>query len=346
VTGTPGASDAGGSEDAAVPDPAAGPDEPAGRKRRGKRVAVLAVLSALVVAAAAVAVGFVVVNNLAGRIPRTPVSHLVLPEGGASQTILITGAGFGPTGSSAPSMSGAEFSGLIMILHINIDKRAGGVVSIPPLAVVPVPGVGQEQLWDALTDGGPTLLVQTVAQLTGVPINHYARVDFDHVARMIDAAGGVDVDIQKPSVSFGYKFHAGVNQLNGVTSLYYVRDQSLTEAGRVLRQQNLIRAILFKVASRHLLTDPVKMVGVLSALTSMLTVDSNFTNSSLMLFARDLGSLSGKAGTFLTVPSQTTNGKVLLDAQASGQLWQAIKDDSISQFVKKYPLTITPAVVP
>jgi LCP family protein required for cell wall assembly len=334
--------------DPASPTHSPGPDtgtrmeRRAGRKRH-KRAAVLSVLGGLVLIGAVAAIGFVVVSNL---IPRIHVSHLVLPQGGADQTVLITGAGFGPTGTSAPTATGTEFSGLIMLLHIDINKKTGAVVSIPPLVIVPVPGRGRGEIWDALKHGGPTLLVQTVEQLTGVPINHYARVDFDHVATMIGAIGGVDVSILKPDVSFGHKFHAGVNQLNGVTALYYVRDKSITQAARVLRQQNLIRAILFKLARRHLLTNPLTMVHVLGALTTMLTVDSDFTNSSLMLFAKDLSSLSGKSGTFVTAPTYKAGRNIYLDNALSSQLWRGITHNSVAAYAKKYPFTVTPVAIP
>ena len=76
-----------------------------------------------------------------------------------------------------------------------------------------------------------------------------------------------------------YTFHAGVNHLNGITAVYYVRNPSLTAEARVLRQQSLLRAILDKIASEHLLTNPVTLYRVVHALVAMLTVDSNFTNS-------------------------------------------------------------------
>jgi LCP family protein required for cell wall assembly len=345
MTSPPIGDDPGSSVPSTGLDPASRMGRRAARKRgkRGKRAAVLSVLGGLVLIGAVAAIGFVVVSNL---IPRVHVSHLVLPPGGASQTVLITGAGFGPTGSSQPTSSKAEFSGLIMLLHIDINQKSGAVVSIPPLAIVPIPGRGHGELWDAINHGGPTLLVQTVEQLTGVPINHYARVDFDHVSTMIGAVGGVDVSILKPDVSFGHKFHAGVNQLNGVTALYYVRDKSITQSARVLRQQNLIRAILFKMASRHLLTNPLTMVHVLGALTSMLTVDSDFTNSSLMLFAKDLSTLSGKSGTFLTAPTYKAGRNIYLDASLSSQLWRGIAHNSVAAYAKKYPFTVTPAAIP
>ena len=117
--------------------------------------------------------------------------------------------------------------------------------------------------------GGGSLLVQTVEQLTHVQINHYARIDFTDVANLLNAIGGVDVTLPqetvakvnvtlpKETVTKEYTFHAGVNHLNGITAVYYVRQPSLTAEGRVLRQQSLIRAILDKISSQHLLTNPV-----------------------------------------------------------------------------------------
>jgi LCP family protein required for cell wall assembly len=343
MTDQPRGTDPGGPAPLTEPDPVAGPQPPVKRPRRGKRIAVLSGLGVLVLFGAAVAAGFLAVNHLVSRVPRVSVGQL--PASGAGQTILITGAGFGAASGPSPS-SAAEFSGLIMLMHVNASKKAGAVISIPPLAVVPVPGKGNTELENALAAGGPTLLVRTVEQLTHVPINHYARIDFDHVSQVINALGGVDVTMLKPGVSIGYKFHSGINQLNGVTAIYYVRDRSVSNADRILRQQNLMRAILSKAASRHLLTTPVKMYRVLDALTSMLTVSSNFTNSQLMSLVKELASLDGHAGTFVTVPSHQAGKKVFLDPQASGQLWRAIKHDSVAAFAQQDPGTVTPVAVP
>ena len=108
------------------------------------------------------------------------------------------------------------------------------------------------------------------------------------------------------TVAKEYTFHAGVNHLNGTTAVYYVRQASLTEEGRVLRQQNVIRAILDKISSQHLLTNPVTMYRVMNALVTMLTLDSNFTNPEVMKLAADLDHLSGADGTFVTAPTYNT----------------------------------------
>ncbi len=331
---------------------AAGADQPTRRRRRGTRIALLSILSVLVLVGATVTAGFVVVSHMAGSITRLAVARLDSRSGsvpglsGAGQTILITGAGFGPTGSSAPGTGAPEPSGLIMLLHINANKQAGGVVSLPPMAVVAVPGHGRLQLQQALALGGPSLLVQTVEQLTGLPVNHYARIDFQHVSAVVNAVGGVYVNVPEQDTSFSYTFHVGINHLDGVASLYYVRQLSLTEAARVLRQQNLIRAILRRLASTQLLANPLTMVRVLSAVNSMLAVDSNFTNPEIESLALQLRTLSGPDGTFLTAPTEMAGKQVIFTPQISGQLWQAIRRDTIAAFAAQYPASQTPPAVP
>lgn len=354
MTRTPSGNNSGDPAHSAAPDifPAVRAAQPTRRKRRGTRIAVLSVLSVLVLLGAAVAAGFAIVNNMAGNIPRLTVARLdssTGPTAGpyqAGQTVLITGAGFGPTGSSAPGTSAPEPSGLIMLLHINADKKAGGVVSLPPMAVVPVPGHHTMQLEQALALGGPSLLVQTVEQVTGVPINHYARIDFQHVAAVVDAVGGVYVDVPEQDSSFSYTFHVGINHLDGVASLYYVRQPSLTETARVLRQQSLIRAILRRLASTQLLANPLTMIHVLSAVDGMLAVDSDFTNPEIESLALQLRTLNGQDGTFLTAPAEMAGKQVIFNPQISGQLWSAIRHDSIAAFAQEYPATLTPVAVP
>ena len=329
--------------------PADSGQRPGTRKLRRWRIALVSLASVFALVAAVAVGGVLVLNHLASGIRRIPVTFAKLavadqPVGrhsGQAMTVLITGAGISPAGAAT-----AGPSGLIMLLHINANHQAGGVVSIPPQAVVPVPGRGSMQIENALSSGGASLLVQTVEQLTRVQIQHYARIDLRHVANVVDAVGGVDVVLPAPTTSFGYTFHAGTNHLNGAAALDYARQPSLTEAGRVLRQQSLIRAVLSKIANNHLLINPVTTYHVLSALTAMLTVDSNFTNSELAALASELKSLNSGAGTYVTAPARTTAGQLFLDRRISDRLWEAIRQDSIAAFAKKYPSTVTPQAVP
>jgi LCP family protein required for cell wall assembly len=318
---------------------------PAKRRRRGLRITLLSLASLIVLIGAVAAGSFAYLNHVAGSITRIPVKFLALDNPSHGMTILLTDAQEGPTGLSPAQASGntTDVTGLIMLLHINADNKVGGAVSIPPATMVNVPGRGEMQIQYIVAVGGPSLLAETINQLTGVPINHFARINFTHVASMVDAEGGTSVTLPKATESFGHLFHAGVNHIDGTESLEYARDPALTEAGRVLRQQSLTRAVLDKLGSMHMLTNPLTMTRVLNALVSMLTVDSSFSNSQIESLATDLGGLSGSGATYVTAPTRVTHGSVVLKPAESSDLWSAINSGSIAAFAKKYPASVTPA---
>ena len=238
-----------------------------------------------------------------------------------AMTVLITSA-------SQPGSSG-----LIMLMHFDAHDKKGGVVSIPPQTLVQVPGHGLKQIDTAPGFGGPSLLVKTVEQVTHVQIDHYARIEFTGVSNLINVIGGVNVTLPKETVSKEsvthrnktetkkYTFHAGVNHLNGVTAVYYVRNSSISPDSRVLEQQNLLRAIMDRMTSGHMLTNPLTAVHVVSAVVAMLTVDSNFTNSQVEGFATQLARVGGSGATFMTgrrIPVRVMN----IYSPVSDQLWR------------------------
>ena len=303
------------------------------RPRRGLRIALVSLASFVVLLGVAAVGGYAFVNHLAGSIQRIPVKFAKLDgatEPAGATTVLITSA-------SVPGSSG-----LIMLLHLDAHDKRGGAVSIPPQTLVQVPGHGLKQIDTTPGYGGPSLLVKTVEQLTHVKIDHYARINFTGVSNLLNVIGGVNVTLAKKTVSNGYTFHAGVNHLNGITVAYYVRNPSFSPDSRVLLQQSLLRAILYKITNKHLLTNPLTAVRVVHAMVAMLTVDSNFTNSEVESFATRLESVGGSAGTFVTAPTHTVSGAVHLNSYVSNRLWTAIRHDSIAAFAKKYPATVTP----
>jgi LCP family protein required for cell wall assembly len=309
------------------------------RRRRGLRITLLSLASVTVLLGATAAGAFFYVNHEVGSIPRIPVRFLAQEVSSSGETVLLTDGQ--ATGATSTGVSNGN-AGLIMVLHLNAGQTSGGVISIPPLTEVNVPGQGVMPIEEVSSIGGPSLLVETVHDLTGVPINHYARIDFAHVESTVDAVGGVTVTLPKATESMGYFFKKGANQISGAEVLAYTRDPSLTATGRVLRQQSLVRAIFDKIGSKHLLINPLTMTRVLNALTSLLTLDSNFSNSQVISLSTHLGGLAGSAATFVTAPTKTVDGSVVLNTAASSTLWSEIKNGSIAAFAKKYPATVTP----
>jgi polyisoprenyl-teichoic acid--peptidoglycan teichoic acid transferase len=313
---------------------------PPKRHRRGLRITLLSLASVIVLLGVAAAGLFLYVNDVVGSIPRVPVKFLVKDSPSDGMTILLTDADDGSAAVNSVKQTAAR-SGMILLLHIGAGSRAAGAVSIPAGTVVNVPGHGKMRIEDVDAIGGPSLLVKTVHDLTGVPINHFAQIDFVHVAVLVDALGGVSIRLPSASESFGHLFRAGVSQIGGIEALEYTGDPALTEAGRELRQQYLTRVILDKVGSEHLLVDPLKANGVLHALVSMLTVDSNFSNSQVESLATQLGSLAGPASTFITAPTRVANGSEVLEPAPSAALWSAVKNGALAAFAEKYPSSVT-----
>ena len=315
---------------------------PSARPRRGRRIALLSVLSVVVVLALVAGGIFAFVNHEAGSIHRIPVK-VSAQSPGAGMTILLTGNQVGYTGTKKGTFDTGE-TGLIMLLHINADQKAGGVVSISPQLEEYVPGYGHMPLSQVLSAGGPSVLVSTVQSLTGVTINHYVRIDFTHTAAVINALGGVTVTLPQQATAFGHQLKTGTNQLNGVTAVAYVRQFSLTEQQRVLRQQNLMRAMLTKMTQEKLLTNPVTAVRLLNAIIGALSVDTNFSNTQIEKLALKLGDLGAESSTFITAPVTVSGPTATLDGAVDTQLWTAVKQGSLASFAQRYPSTLTPAV--
>src|SRR6201989_156826 len=149
------------------------------RRERGLRIALVSFASVIVLLGAVAAGGFAYLNHVVGSVHRIPVKFTALDASGTAggETILLTTYQSGYTGTGTDKTDTGQ-AGLIMLLHINATRKAGGAVSIPPLTAVQVPGHGPMQLQDVLAVGGPSLLVAAVQSLTRVPINHYAQVNF------------------------------------------------------------------------------------------------------------------------------------------------------------------------
>jgi LCP family protein required for cell wall assembly len=312
-------------------------EEPRRRMRRSRRIVLVSLGSLLALVIAAVIGVYGYVNHALSSIPRVHVAYLDTATS-AGQTFLITGA--------ADATIRGGLSDLIMLLHIDANGAAGGAVTIPYEIDVKVPGHGLKPLGDALTIGGPSLLVRTVEQVTGIPVNHFARIDFSEVSGLVNAIGGVDVTVPAATGGFGYTFAKGVNHLNGVTAIYYARDPAISQQDRLLRQEALVRAILARIADNHLLTNPITAVHVLNSLKSALTVDSNFTDSEITSLATKFGARNANAAVYITADAQTVDGRYVLNTAIDDQLWTAVKQNSLAAFAKKYPSTVTPAAAP
>jgi len=112
--------------------------------------------------------------------------------------------------------------------------------------------------------GGPALAKKTVQYNFGVPVNYYVRVDFDGFRKIIDAIGGIDIDVENeiiddkyPDEYYGYDplyISAGRQHMDGELALKYARTRhGSSDFDRAKRQQEVLLAVRDKALQLNLL---------------------------------------------------------------------------------------------
>jgi LCP family protein required for cell wall assembly len=159
----------------------------------------------------------------------------------------------------------------IVLIRPDPDEHRIAMLSIPRDLRVDIPRHGAQKINAAYAFGGPTLAIQTVQQVTGLPINHVIVVDFGTFGDVIHALGGVTVDVPRKILSNkfecpratpaecqrwpGWRFKAGEQTLNGRRALVYsrIRENQLnpdeSDFTRGERQQAVIEALLDEAVS-------------------------------------------------------------------------------------------------
>jgi LCP family protein required for cell wall assembly len=225
-----------------------------------------------------------------------------------------------------------------MVAQIAPDRRSATVVSIPRDTLVAIPDRRTDRIATAYAVGGPSLLIRTVENLTDLRVDHFAVIDFAGFRSMVDAVGGIDVDLDSPPSGLGH----GLSHLDGVQALSYVRDHAGFERGdRARRQQNALRAILAEVASNGTLADPVQLYDFLDAASRSVGVDDTLSNGGLRALGLKLSELGPEDVTFVRAPVATVGQQgsqfvVRLDAARARQLWTAVREGAVSGYVQAH----------
>ena len=317
-------------------------------KRRSRLRKTLAVLLALVVlvvigggAAYLLFLNHTVSNNVKHQslLPTPGVSGVApAPTKKAAatqaQNILIIGS------DARAGLAGAR-SDVIVLMHIAGDRKTVTLVHFPRDLYVSVAGHGKDKINAAFAYGGAPLLVQTLQQLVGVPIDHVALVDFEGFKNMTDAVGGVNVYVEEPSSNSGYRFSKGYQQMGGAEALAFVRERHALSEGdisRGRRQQAFIKALMLKSLSKSVLTNPVNLARFVDAGTANLTVDDAFTVGKMRSEAVSLRNLRGGDVAFVTAPftgfgtSPSGASIDIVDEPGMLALGEALQNDAMSTY--------------
>ncbi|MFR0018970.1 MAG: LCP family protein [Paraclostridium sp.] len=139
----------------------------------------------------------------------------------------------------------------MMILTIDEKNNDIRITSLARDTYVQIPGYGEEKLTHAYAYGGPALLLQTIDKNFGLKIDKYAAVSFSSFEKIIDALGGVEIDVLPKEVSYipGVD-NAGKQTLNGAEALAYSRIRYADDAyHRDNRQRTVMQAAYNKLSS-------------------------------------------------------------------------------------------------
>ncbi|MFE7357315.1 LCP family protein [Streptomyces sp. NPDC057543] len=258
------------------------------------------------------------------------------------------------------NVSGAR-SDTAMVIHIPEGRTKAVAVSIPRDTLVTRPectkadGSTLPSKKRAMFNGvyslaGPACVVKTVESMSGVRIDHYLEINFAGFKDLVDAIGGVTVDVPQDihDKSSGLDLTAGPHKLDGTESLAYVRTRhgigDGSDLGRIGLQQQFILALLSEVKSQDLLGSPTNSYKIADSVTKSLTTDSGLASlTSLGEFARSMNGVDPGSMETIMLPvaydKQDPNRVVAAEPQA-GQLWKAIrKDATIPESAKKSPAT-------
>ncbi|MFF1879246.1 LCP family protein [Leifsonia sp. NPDC058230] len=277
--------------------------------------------------------------------------------------LLLTGTdtrtGQGGQFSSAQELAGSSGAGsndVTMVLHISADHTNATVISIPRDLVTGVPscpnGKGGSTSPQAaamfnttLATGGLSCVVLTAEKLTGLSIPYAAMISFDGVIGMSNAVGGVDVCLATPLKDpyVGLNLPAGQQTLVGSDALAFVRSRhgvgDGSDLGRISNQQLFLSALMRKVTSAGVLSNPVTLYTLAHAAVTNMTLSDTLTQpTTLVAIALALKGISLNNIVFLQYPTRTdpaNPNRVVTDAQSAALLQSALASDQPVQLSGK-----------
>ncbi|HEY0602573.1 MAG TPA: LCP family protein [Herpetosiphonaceae bacterium] len=215
----------------------------------------------------------------------TPTPTPVLPAA-QPMTILLLGL------DARPGEGMRARSDALMLVHIDPQRGDVGVLSMPRDLWINIPGYGESKVNAAFyqgeiaqpNGGGIAAAKQTLSSAYNLPIDYGVVIDFAGFRSLIDALGGITVDVPKeiydgqfPTEDYGYTvahFLPGPQQMDGATALMYARTRHPdSDFERIKRQQLVMLGIAAKIRERGALQNLHEADQLTAALTPYIHTD-------------------------------------------------------------------------
>ena len=245
-------------------------------------------------------------------------------EGDSRINILLLGIG-------GPGHDGANLTDTILLASIDPITDKTTLISIPRDLWVKIPGDGYQKINAAYADAVDSSKSKTEAGqeedgiaeldktlkpvLDGVPIHYHVLLDFSAFKQMVDALGGVTVNVPEtlydPTIAWENKFNPviarkGIQTFNGSQALLYVRSrETSSDFARGERQRLVISAIKQKAFSAGTFSNPLKISNLLDSLGQ--NVYTDFSSGDIRCLYRQVSSIPASAITSLDMVTPPNN---------------------------------------
>ncbi len=180
-------------------------------------------------------------------------------------------------------------SDTIFVLSLDLKRQRVGMLSIPRDTRVELAyGRGTDKINAAHAYGGVPLAKATVEQFLGIEIDHYVVIKMHATRNLIDAMGGVTIDVEKDMDyddnwgNLHIHLKQGRQHLNGEQAVGYIRFRHDHEAdwGRMRRQQQLVKVVAEQLMAPTALLKLDKLVD-----TAMENIDTDLSRAQLLALA-------------------------------------------------------------
>lgn len=192
-------------------------------------------------------------------------------------------------GSDSMSTGDGGRSDSLLILSLNVRNKKIKVTSIMRDTWVNIPGYGKDRMNAAYAYGGPKLTIETIQKNFGVLIDRYICVDFEGFCKIIDALGGIDIELTAKECSYINTYSgdkhilkgSGMKHLTGLQALHHSRNRNSigSDYDRTSRQREVIRCTLESLKN----SNATKITEMISTLAPLVT--TNYKTSEITRLA-------------------------------------------------------------
>ena len=228
------------------------------------------------------------------------------------------------------SITTVSRSDVNMIVTVNPNTKKILLTSIPRDYYVTLANMNKKDKLTHSGIAGPENTVKTMAKFLGTDINYYARVNFTSLVTMVDALGGITVNVDRDFSAGGYTYKLGLQQMNGKEALAYSRERHSFADGdnvRVKHQQDVLMAMLNKMMSSAVITNYTSVLTAVSGCFETNMASSDITDL-IKMQINDNASWTFKQKQFTGTGVMQTGGAYM----PSSKLYYMIpNDDSVKE---------------